>query len=111
MYDVAVEIDGGNDPGDPFRKSFGGTKRGNLPPMEQKLTTAEILNQILPPKESVEAGRHIKQYVSAVEAARMDVARLREMLHQKLSERQAREKPICPVREELFQQCFDEIIR
>jgi len=39
------------------------------------------------------------------------VARLREMLDQKLMERQARESGICPVREELFSQCFDEIIR
>jgi dynein light intermediate chain len=41
----------------------------------------------------------------------VDVARLREMLDQKLMERQARESGICPVREELFSQCFDEIIR
>ena len=41
----------------------------------------------------------------------MDVARLRELLDQKLMERQARESGICPVREELFSQCFDEIIR
>ncbi len=38
------------------------------------------------------------------------MARLREMLDQKLMERQARESGICPVREELFSQCFDEII-
>ena len=44
-------------------------------------------------------------------ASRIDVARLREMLDQKLMERQARESGICPVREELFSQCFDEIIR
>merc|ERR1711920_100092 len=44
-------------------------------------------------------------------ASRVDVARLREMLDQKLMERQARESGICPVREELFSQCFDEIIR
>jgi len=41
----------------------------------------------------------------------VDVARLRETLDQKLMERQARESGICPVREELFSQCFDEIIR
>jgi dynein light intermediate chain len=41
----------------------------------------------------------------------VDVARLRELLDQKLMERQARESGICPVREELFSQCFDEIIR
>lgn len=39
------------------------------------------------------------------------MARLRETLDQKLMERQARESGICPVREELFSQCFDEIIR
>ena len=39
------------------------------------------------------------------------MAKLREMLDQKLMERQARESGICPVREELFAQCFDEIIR
>ena len=33
------------------------------------------------------------------------------MLDQKIMERQARESGICPVREELFSQCFDEIIR
>lgn len=51
------------------------------------------------------------QYVSHEPATRIDVARLREMLDQKLLERQARESGLCPVREELFNQCFDEIIR
>jgi len=49
--------------------------------------------------------------VANQQASRVDVARLREMLDQKLMERQARETGICPVREELFSQCFDEIIR
>ena len=56
-------------------------------------------------------GKHFIQYVSHQPASRIDVARLREMLDQKLMERQARESGICPVREELFSQCFDEIIR
>ena len=51
------------------------------------------------------------QQVSHEPASRIDVARLREMLDQNLVERQARESGICPVREELFSQCFDEIIR
>ena len=57
------------------------------------------------------AGKHYIQYVSHEAATRVDVAKLREMLDQKLMERQARESGICPVREELFSQCFDEIIR
>lgn len=51
------------------------------------------------------------QSVSSEDATRIDVARLREMLDQKLIERQARESGLCPVREELFSECFDELIR
>ena len=51
------------------------------------------------------------QKASPQPASRIDVARLRELLDQKLMERQARESGICPVREELFKQCFEEIIR
>ena len=79
--------------------------------MESKPSTEDILNAILPPKEWVENGKHYISYVSHQEATRVDVARLREQLDQKLMERQARESGICPVREELFSQCFDEIIR
>ena len=79
--------------------------------MESKPSTEDILNAILPPREWVETGKHYIQYVSHQEATRVDVARLRELLDQKLMERQARESGICPVREELFSQCFDEIIR
>ena len=65
----------------------------------------------MPPREWVESGKHYIQYVSHTPASRVDVARLREMLDQKIMDRQARESGICPVREELFSQCFDEIIR
>lgn len=79
--------------------------------MDAKPTAENILNSILPPREWVEDERHYIQYVSHQQASRIDVARLREMLDQKLIERQAREGGLCPVREELFTQCFDEIIR
>ena len=75
------------------------------------LRAEDILNQILAPREWVEQGKHFSQQVSHEPASRIDVARLREMLDQKLLERQARETGLCPVREELFTQCFDEIIR
>ena len=88
-----------------------GSKKQQLPPMDTKPSSEDILNAILPPREWVESGKHFIQYVSHQPASRVDVARLREMLDQKLMERQARESGICPVREELFSQCFDEIIR
>ena len=46
------------------------------------------------------------QYVSSTPATRLDVTNLQEQLDQKLQQRQARETGICPVREELYSQCF-----
>ena len=108
QYENPIEISGGMDFGP--TKSFG-PKKQQLPPMNAKPSSEDILNAILPPREWVENGKHFIQYVSHQPASRVDVARLREMLDQKLMERQARESGICPVREELFSQCYDEIIR
>ena len=88
-----------------------GSKKQQLPPLDTKPSSEDILNAILPPTEWVENGKHSIQYVSHTPASRVDVARLRENLDSKLMDRQARESGICPVREELFSQCFDEIIR
>ena len=44
-------------------------------------------------------------------ATRLDVINLQGMLDKRLLERQARETGICPVREDLYSQCFDELIR
>merc|ERR1711971_352305 len=85
-----------------------------LPPVEGKpqLTqTEDILNSILPPREWTEEGQLWVQYVSSTPATRLDVINLQESLDQRLLQRQARETGICPVREELYAQCFDELIR
>ena len=49
--------------------------------------------------------------MSSTPATRLDVVNLQESLDRKLQQRQARETGICPVREELYAQCFDEVIR
>lgn len=84
-----------------------GRKKGesNLSPTE------DILNSILPPREWTEDGVLRVQYVSSTPATRQDVITLQELLDQKLQQRQARETGICPIREELYGQCFDELIR
>ena len=51
------------------------------------------------------------QYASKEPASRLDVISLQEQLDKKLNERKARETGICPVREELYSQCCDELIR
>ena len=71
----------------------------------------EMLNAMLPPREwSEETGAWL-QYASKEPATRLDVMALQEQLDTWLLERQARENGICPVREDLYSQCFDELIR
>ncbi|XP_011644257.1 LOW QUALITY PROTEIN: 33 kDa inner dynein arm light chain, axonemal [Pogonomyrmex barbatus] len=73
--------------------------------------TIEILNRILPPKEWEEDGQIWSQRVSSTPATRLDVINLQEQLDMRLQQRQARETGICPVRRQLYTQCFDELIR
>ncbi|XP_062520518.1 33 kDa inner dynein arm light chain, axonemal-like isoform X2 [Corticium candelabrum] len=88
--------------------------KGKLPPVDsQKASqqTEEILNSILPPREWTEAGQLWVQSVSSTPATRLEVVKLQEELDLRLHIRQARETGICPVRRELYSQCFDELIR
>ncbi|CAH8824213.1 unnamed protein product [Trichobilharzia szidati] len=73
--------------------------------------TEEILNSILPPREWSENGQLWIQHVSSTPATRLDVVNLQEELDRRLQQRQARETGICPVRRELYNQVFDELIR
>ncbi|XP_066933716.1 33 kDa inner dynein arm light chain, axonemal-like [Clytia hemisphaerica] len=89
-------------------------KGGKLPSVSNEINknqTEEILNSILPPREWTENGQLWIQQVSSTPATRMDVVNLQEQLDMRLQQRQARETGICPVRRELYSQCFDELIR
>nr|CAB3239131.1 33 kDa inner dynein arm light chain, axonemal [Phallusia mammillata] len=88
-------------------------KGGQLSPIDasKQQQTDEILNSILPPREWNEAGQLWVQQVSSTPATRLDVVNLQEELDKRLQQRQARETGICPVRRELYSQCFDELIR
>ena len=86
-------------------------KRHQLPAIESNPSIPEALNAIFPPKIWEEDGQRYIQYVSQEPATREKARDLFKALDEKIKERQAREKGICPVREELYSQCFDEIIR
>ncbi|XP_062476765.1 axonemal dynein light intermediate polypeptide 1 [Pezoporus occidentalis] len=73
--------------------------------------TRELLNAILPPREWTEDNTLWVQEVSSTPSTRLDVVHLQEQLDLRLQQRQARETGICPVRRELYSQCFDELIR
>ena len=51
------------------------------------------------------------KYVSPTPATKVDVINLQDELDKYIQSRQARETGICPIREELYAQCFDELIR
>eukprot|EP01062_Namystynia_karyoxenos_P042400 TRINITY_DN309_c0_g1_i1.p2 TRINITY_DN309_c0_g1~~TRINITY_DN309_c0_g1_i1.p2 ORF type:complete len:267 (+),score=137.81 TRINITY_DN309_c0_g1_i1:84-803(+) len=86
---------------------------GRLPPVDKPpmTQTEDILNSILPPREWEDDTKVWVQYVSSTPATRLDVINLQEQLDARLQQRQARETGVCPVREELYAQCFDELIR
>jgi len=117
-YDPPLEL--GPAPADAMRKGKAGKpmslkaqlgRKVQLPPVESKPNTDDVLHALLPPREWIEEDKHYIQYVSNQPATRLDVIQLQEALDQRLMERQARETGICPVREELYSQCFDELIR
>lgn len=74
-------------------------------------STDDILATLLPPRSWTQDGQLWTQHVSSTPATRIDVVNLQEALDLKLQQRQARETGICPIREELYAQTFDEIIR
>ena len=91
QYEEPIEINQNGDAG----KSGAGTgglkkKTVNLPPLETKPSTDDILNAILPPREWDQEGKHYIQYVSHNSASREDVANLQKLLDERLLARQAR---------------------
>jgi dynein light intermediate chain len=71
----------------------------------------DMLNAMLPPREWVEESGVWVQHVNKEPASRLDVISLQEKLDARLNERKARESGICSVREDLYSQCLDELIR
>lgn len=116
-YDNPVLVSRNDEKKTPRSKKF--TAKTDGAPVEDNKTvkgdnqkqTDEILNQILPPQQWEADGGLWVQRVSSQPATRSDVIQVTTLLEQRLRERQARETGICPVRRELYQQAFDELIR
>jgi len=83
----------------------------SLPSKHSFTPTEDILNSILPPREWTADGHLWVQYVSPTPATKSDLLSLQQSLDTLLQQRQARETGICPIREELYAQCMDELIR
>ena len=73
--------------------------------------TRDVINSILPPIQYEKDGKTVIQYVSIHPAIKADIMKTQTQLEQELKLRGALEIGICPIRSELYAQCFDEIIR
>ena len=99
------------------RLNFSKKKKENQKNVENETETkkspiiSEALNNMFPPKQWEENGHKYIQYISPKIATRENCRELFKALDQKLKERRAKEKGICPVRDQIYSQCFDEIIR
>ncbi|XP_058497908.1 axonemal dynein light intermediate polypeptide 1-like [Solea solea] len=71
----------------------------------------EILNNMFPPKKWFKDDKLWVQQVSHTPCRRLDVVDLEEIFAQRLTEQQARKRGICPIRMEIYSQCFDELLR
>ena len=91
--------------------SYLNQKKRESSAIDSNPSLSETLNAMFLPREWEENGKKFIQYVSPEPATREKARDLFKALDEKIKERQAREKGICPVREELYSQCFDEIIR
>ena len=76
-----------------------------------KYSVKDALNRLLPPKKITDKDQEWVQYVTCNPVAKADVVNLQENLERRLQTEQARETGICPIREKLYQECFDELIR
>ncbi|GFS90223.1 putative inner dynein arm light chain, axonemal [Nephila pilipes] len=85
-----------------------------VPINTDELTTMEsrdILDVLLPPKIAEKNGQYWFQCVSRAPATPTDLRHLQEKLDDELLRQEAREIGICPIRSELYEQCFEELIR
>ena len=71
----------------------------------------DALNKILPPKKIIMNGQLWVQYASCTPVTKIEVVTLKEGLEKRLKTLNAKETGICPIREQLYDECFDELIR
>jgi dynein light intermediate chain len=76
-----------------------------------EFSVKDALNKILPPKKITDNEQIWVQYVTCTPCGKADVINLQEELDRRLQTEQARETGICPIREKLYVECFDELIR
>ena len=87
------------------------SKRAGYTRRKQGVPTSDILKSVIPAREWEVAGTKYVQMPSSAPSTRLDVINLQEQLESQLRNRRARDTGVCSVRQELYSQVFDELIR
>lgn len=72
----------------------------------ERLKCNDVLNRIWPPREWEKDGKLYRQTISNQPAIAWEVNKLIENLNTHLEQLKAREVGICPIRREIYRQCF-----
>jgi dynein light intermediate chain len=106
------ELDDSNEKAEIFLRNIINKRGGDGGKSEyEDYSVKDALNKILPPKKIFKNEQLWVQYVSCTPVTKAEVLNLQEGLDRRLQTMQARETGICPIREELYNECFDELIR
>jgi dynein light intermediate chain, axonemal len=106
------ELDDSNEHAEIFLRNIINKRGGDGGKSEyEDYSVKDALNKILPPKKIFKNEQLWVQYVSCTPVTKAEVLNLQEGLDRRLQTMQARETGICPIREELYNECFDELIR
>ncbi|KHN85982.1 28 kDa inner dynein arm light chain, axonemal [Toxocara canis] len=82
-----------------------------LPPIDPEVQLQNIIDCILPPRVYESEGKIWRERTSTVPATRHDVAETQERFELELRNRKAKPFGICPIRRDIYDQLFDELIR
>jgi dynein light intermediate chain, axonemal len=94
--------------GEVYKKTsiFNPIKASSLDPKDP-----DLLNKMFEPYVFETEGKFYRLNVSRAETSRTELEELEKSFQAKLVEKQARKSGICPIREEIHNELFDEIIR
>ena len=76
-----------------------------------EFSVKDALNKILPPETLIVNDQLWVQYVSCTPVTKMEVVNLKQGLDKRLKILNAKETGVCLIREKLYDECFDDIIR
>ena len=106
------ELEDNNENAEKFLRNLINKRGGEGEKSEyEDYSVKDALNKILPPKQRKEFDQLWIKYVSCTPVTKAEVVNLQEGLDRRLQTMQARETGICPIREQLYGECFDELIR